>query len=60
MPYSEDKIISCLKGKILLVLIDLNKKSPTYLKHIKIIISENLNKSVLVSKKCATAFLTLK
>ena len=59
-PYSEDKIISCLKGKILLVLIDLNKKSPTYLKHIKIILSENLNKSVFVSKKCATAFLTLK
>ena len=59
-PYSEDKIISCLKGKLLLVLVDLNKKSPTYLNHIKIVLSENLNKSVLVSKKCATAFLTLR
>ncbi len=59
-PNSEDKIISCLKGKLLLVLLDLNKKSPTYLNHIKIILSENLNKSVIVSKQCATAFLTLK
>lgn len=59
-PYAEDKIISCLKGKLVLVLLDLNKKSPTYLNHTKIILSENLNKSVLVSKKCATAYLTLK
>ncbi|WP_440653631.1 dTDP-4-dehydrorhamnose 3,5-epimerase family protein [Candidatus Pelagibacter sp. HIMB1506] len=59
-PYSEDKIITCLKGKLLLVLLDLNKKSKTYLNHIKIILSESLNESVLVSKTCATAFLTLK
>ena len=45
---------------MLLVLLDLNKKSKTYLNHIKIILSESLNESVLVSKTCATAFLTLK
>ena len=58
-PFSEDKLISCLKGKLLIVLVDINKKSKNYLKHIKITLSSNSNKSVLISKNCATAYLTL-
>ena len=58
-PHAENKIITCIKGKILLVLLNINKKSSNYLKHIKIQLSSNMNKSVLVSKECATAFLTL-
>ena len=59
-PYSENKIISCLKGKLFLVLLNLDKNSSTYLDHITFVLGENLNKSILVSKRCATAFLTLK
>ena len=58
-PFSESKIITCVKGKILLVIININEKSKNYLKHIKINLSDNINKSVLISKDCATAFLTL-
>ena len=58
-PFSENKIITCVKGKLLLVIININKQSQNYLKHIKINLSDNINKSVLISKDCATAFLTL-
>jgi len=58
-PFSESKIITCVKGKILLVVININKESQNYLKHIKFNLSDNINKSVLISKDCATAFLTL-
>ena len=59
-PFSENKIITCINGKILLVLLDINKKSKNYLKYNKITLSSDLKKSILVSKNCATAFLTLK
>ena len=59
-PYSESKIISCVKGKLLLVLLNVNTKSKDYLKHAKFILEESDNKSVLISNECATAFLTLK
>ena len=58
-PFSEDKLITCIKGKLLVVLVDINKKSRNYLNHIKINLSSNLNQSVLISKDCATAYLTL-
>ena len=59
-PFSEDKIITCVKGEIFVVLININKKSKHYLKHLKIRLDEKLNKSLLISKNCAAAFLTLK
>ena len=58
-PYSENKVVTCVNGKILLVLVNIDKKSKNYLKHIKISLSSKMNKSVIVSKNCATAFLTL-
>ena len=58
-PFSENKIITCINGSILLVLVNIDKKSPNYLKNIKIKLSSKMNKSVLISKTCATAFLTL-
>ena len=56
--FSEKNYKLC-KGKILLVIVNIDKKSKNYLKHLKFILSENLNRSVLISENCATAFLTL-
>ena len=50
------KIITCVKGKLLLVIVNIDKKSNNYLKHLKFILSDNLNRSVLISKNCATVF----
>lgn len=58
-PFSEDKIVSCVKGKLLVILVDINKNSKNYLKHIKVVLSDDLNRSILISKNCATAYLTL-
>ena len=59
-PYSEAKTISCLKGEIYDVVIDLRKKSKTYKKWISIRLTEKNNFSLHVPKGCANAFLTLK
>ena len=58
-PFSENKMITCINGAILLVLVNIDKKSSNYLKNIKIKLTKNINKSVLISKNCATAYLTL-
>ena len=58
-PYSEQKVVTCINGKILLVLVNIDKKSKNYLKNIKITLSPKMNKSVIISKNCATSFLTL-
>ena len=56
---SEKKIITCVKGKIYDIVIDLRKKSKTYKKWISFkLSSKNLN-SIFVPKGCANAFLTL-
>ena len=57
---SEGKILSCLEGKIFDTIIDLRKKSKTYLKHVSFILSKKNYNSISVPKGCANAFLTLK
>ena len=56
---SQDKIITCLKGKILDVAVDLRKSSKTFGKHHKIIISEKNSKSFLIPRGFAHGFLGL-
>ena len=54
------KILTCIRGEVLNVTIDLRKKSKTYLKIKKTILSEKNKYSLLVPAGCANAFLTLK
>ena len=58
-PYGETKIISPILGKIFNVVIDLRKKSTSYLKWESFILSAREKKSILVPKGCANAYLTL-
>ena len=58
-PYAEDKLVSCLKGKIYDVAVDLRRESPTFLHwHGEIISAENRN-SFLVPKGCAHGYQSL-
>lgn len=57
---SEDKIISCISGKIYNVVLDLRKKSKTYTKWISFNLSSQNKLSLLVPKGCANAWLSLK
>ena len=56
---SQNKYISVIKGKILDVAVDLRKKSKTYKKSFKIILSDKNCKSLLIPKGFAHGFLGL-
>lgn len=57
--YGEGKTLSCFKGSIYDIVVDLREKSKTFKKWISFEISENNKVSIHVPKGCANAFLTL-
>ena len=59
-PYGEDKIITCMKGRIHNIVIDMRKKSKTFMQWQSFDLSETNRLALLVPKGCANAYLTLK
>ena len=55
----ESKVITCISGRIFLTIIDLRKKSKTYMKKVNINLSSINKYSVFIPSGCANAFLTL-
>ena len=53
------KLITCVYGKFLLVVVDMNKKSKNYLKHKKWILDYKKPKSILIPPHYANAHLCL-
>lgn len=58
-PYAEIKIISCLKGKVCDVAVDLRKGSPTFLQHHSVTLSEDVPKSYFIPEGFAHGFQAL-
>ena len=58
-PFGENKLISCMKGGIYDVVVDLRKESVTYLQWQSFYITEENRLSLYVSIGCANAYLTL-
>ena len=58
--FTQGKYITVVKGKILDVAVDLRKKSKTFSKHFKIVLSDKVNKSLFVPPGFAHGFLSLK
>ena len=58
--YLQEKYVSVLKGAIIDVVVDLRKKSKTYGKHYKIILSDENAKSIFIPAGFAHGFLALK
>jgi len=58
-PYEETKIVSCVKGKIFDVVLDIRKDSPTYLKWYGVELSENNFKMLVIPRGCAHGFQSL-
>ena len=58
-PHAEIKIVSCVKGKIWDVAVDLRKKSPTFLHYHAEILSEDNLKSFFIPEGFAHGFQTL-
>ena len=60
LPNREGKILSCFKGSIYDVIVDIRPESPTYLRWITVELNEDNRSSLYVPPGCANAFLTLK
>lgn len=58
-PYAQTKLICCTKGKILDVAVDLRKGSPTYLKWVKVELSEENKYMLYIPKGFGHGFVTL-
>ena len=58
-PFEQTKLVRCISGKILDVVVDLRTNSKTYGKHFNIILSEKNCKSVYIPKGFAHGFAAL-
>jgi dTDP-4-dehydrorhamnose 3,5-epimerase len=58
-PHSEVKVVSCLRGSLVDVVIDLRENSASFGKSFSIVLSENSNKQLVVPKGFAHGFMTL-
>lgn len=58
-PYGEGKTVSCLKGSIFDIIVDLRPDSPTYMEWVDFDLNEENRRSIHIAPGCANAFLTL-
>lgn len=58
-PKSQAKLVSCTKGRILDVAVDIREGSPTYKKWIAVELSEENKKMLFIPKGCLHGFLTI-
>ena len=58
-PFQEIKLVSCVSGEVMDVILDLRPSSETYLKTFSINLSAELNTSIYIAKGVAHAYLSL-
>jgi dTDP-4-dehydrorhamnose 3,5-epimerase len=58
-PQGQDKLIRCVKGEIMDVVVDIRPKSSTYLQHLKILLSETNCNQLHICKGMLHGFLVL-
>ena len=58
-PYTQSKLVRCVKGKVLDVAVDIRKGSPTYGQHVAVELSEYNHRQFFVSRGFAHGFAVL-
>lgn len=58
-PKSQAKLVTCIRGSILDVAVDIRKGSPTYMKWVAVELNEENKKMLFIPKGCLHGFVTL-
>ncbi len=58
-PAAQAKLVSCTRGSIIDVAVDIRKNSPTYLRHVAVELSGENKKMLYIPKGCLHGFVTL-
>lgn len=58
-PFTQSKLVRCVKGKVLDVAVDIRKGSPTYGQHVAVELSEDNHRQFFVPKGFAHGFVVL-
>ena len=58
-PYTQAKLVRCVRGKVLDVAVDLREGSPTYGKHVAVELSEDNHRQLFIPKGFAHGFAVL-
>ncbi len=58
-PYSQSKLVRCVKGRVLDVAVDIRKGSPTYGKHVAVELSQDNHLQLFVPRGFAHGFVVL-
>lgn len=59
MPYTQSKLVRCVKGEVLDVAVDIRKGSPTFGKHVAAVISEENHRQFFIPRGFAHGFAVL-
>lgn len=58
-PYAESKLVSCFRGAVWDVIVDLRRDSPSFLQHVAVELSAQNQHSLLIPPGCAHGFQTM-
>ena len=56
MPYTQSKLVRCVKGAVLDVAVDIRKRSPTYGQHVAVELTEDNHRQFFVTRGFAHGF----
>jgi dTDP-4-dehydrorhamnose 3,5-epimerase len=58
-PAPEAKLVRCISGAVLDVLVDMRPESPTYLRHLAVELTAENHRQLLIPERCAAGYQTL-